>query len=75
MQYLFVWSLVTRRFEIAQFLLVVLTDITAGALFAATFLRLMSKLARSPSDSEDFKVQARFAHFVKSLQKMKCEFS
>ncbi|VDM26606.1 unnamed protein product [Hydatigera taeniaeformis] len=48
----------------AHFLLTTLTDITAGALFAATFLRRISKKTRSPSDSMD---QRRFASEFEQL--------
>nr|VZI04353.1 unnamed protein product [Spirometra erinaceieuropaei] len=49
-QYLFVWSLVTKRFQIAQFLLLHMTEICAAALFAAEFLRQMSRLYYTPSE-------------------------
>lgn len=62
-QYLYLWALATRRFGIAHFLLTMLTDISAGALFAATFLRRIAKKARSPSDSME---QSRYARFVLS---------
>ncbi|KAL5970303.1 Transient receptor potential cation channel subfamily M member 8 [Taenia solium] len=60
-QYLYLWALATRRFEIAHLLLTMLTDISAGALFAAAFLRRISKKTRSPSDSTE---QSRYARFV-----------
>ncbi|VUZ53259.1 unnamed protein product, partial [Hymenolepis diminuta] len=58
-QYLYLWALITRRFEIAQLLLMMQTDISAGALFAATFLRSLSKITRQNSDIEEHKFQAR----------------
>ncbi|CDI98399.1 transient receptor potential cation channel [Echinococcus multilocularis] len=63
-QYLYLWALVTRRFETAHFLLTMLTDISAGALFAATFLRCISKKTRFPSDSMD---QRRYASEFEQL--------
>lgn len=59
MQYLYLWALITRRFEIAQLLLMMQTDISAGALFAATFLRSLSKITRQNSDIEEHTFQAR----------------
>ncbi|KAH9284886.1 Transient receptor potential cation channel subfamily M member 6 [Echinococcus granulosus] len=63
-QYLYLWALVTRRFETAHFLLTMLTDISAGALFAATFLRCISKKTRFLSDSVD---QRRYASEFEQL--------
>ncbi|VDO02060.1 unnamed protein product [Rodentolepis nana] len=58
-QYLFLWALITGRFEIAQFLLLTQTDISAGALFAATFLRRLADITRQTTDSEEQRFQAR----------------
>ncbi|VDK77537.1 unnamed protein product [Dibothriocephalus latus] len=49
-QYLFVWALVTKRFQIAHFLLMYMTEICAAALFAAEFLRQMMRLCCTPSE-------------------------
>nr|CDS29402.2 transient receptor potential cation channel [Hymenolepis microstoma] len=57
-QYLYLWALITGRFEIAQFLLMSQTDICAGALFAATFLRRLADITRQTSDSDDQRLQA-----------------
>uniref|UniRef100_A0A0X3PRI9 Transient receptor potential cation channel subfamily M member 4 n=3 Tax=Schistocephalus solidus TaxID=70667 RepID=A0A0X3PRI9_SCHSO len=52
-QYLFVWALVTKRFQIAHFLLLHMTEICAAALFAAEFLRQMAHLHCTPSEREE----------------------
>ncbi|KAM7535968.1 hypothetical protein Aperf_G00000093241 [Anoplocephala perfoliata] len=59
LQYLYLWALITRRFDIAQFLLMMQSDISAGALFAAAFIRRLSKVIRQTSDNEEFRLRAR----------------
>uniref|UniRef100_A0A5K3EFU1 ANK_REP_REGION domain-containing protein n=1 Tax=Mesocestoides corti TaxID=53468 RepID=A0A5K3EFU1_MESCO len=54
-QYLYLWSLASNRFEIAQYLLTMLTDITAAALFGASFLRRKARIARSLTDRDELK--------------------
>uniref|UniRef100_A0A5K3EGW4 LSDAT_euk domain-containing protein n=1 Tax=Mesocestoides corti TaxID=53468 RepID=A0A5K3EGW4_MESCO len=49
-QYLYLWALITMRYEVAQFILTLLTDMSTGALFAAAFLRRKAQMTKSPSD-------------------------
>uniref|UniRef100_A0A915EXR5 TRPM SLOG domain-containing protein n=1 Tax=Echinococcus canadensis TaxID=519352 RepID=A0A915EXR5_9CEST len=54
-QYLYLWALASKRYEIARYLLMMLTDITAAALFGASFLRRKARISRSPTDNEESK--------------------
>ncbi|VDM35087.1 unnamed protein product [Hydatigera taeniaeformis] len=54
-QYLYLWALASKRYEIARYLLMMLTDITAAALFGASFLRRKARIARSLTDNEELK--------------------
>ncbi|VDK21227.1 unnamed protein product [Taenia asiatica] len=53
LQYLYLWALASKRYEIARYLLMMLTDITAAALFGASFLRRKARIARSPTEIEE----------------------
>nr|CDS25933.1 transient receptor potential cation channel [Hymenolepis microstoma] len=53
LQYLYLWALASKRYEIARFLLMTLTDVTVAALFGASFLRRKARTVRSPSDIEE----------------------
>ncbi|VDO08320.1 unnamed protein product [Rodentolepis nana] len=53
LQYLYLWALASKRYEIARYLLMMLTDITVAALFGASFLRRKARTLRSPSDIEE----------------------
>ncbi|KAL5970302.1 Transient receptor potential cation channel subfamily M member 8 [Taenia solium] len=55
LQYLYLWALASKRYEIARYLLMMLTDITAAALFGASFLRRKARIARSLTAIEELK--------------------
>ncbi|VDK37274.1 unnamed protein product [Taenia asiatica] len=55
LQYLYLWALASKRYEIARYLLMMLTDITAAALFGASFLRRKARIARSQTANEELK--------------------